>query len=131
MTTPNFKSLTLINGDITYYTPSATTDVVLLPNANNSNHIFKINFISIANIDGSNSYNATVSLYTNGAVSQGGAPSGGSAYAIASTISVPANSTLVLIDKNSSFYLKENMSVIVKTNVASKLTYTISYEDLS
>ena len=77
MSAPNIVNITTMTGKTTYYTPSGTTAVVLLPNAASSNKVFKINQILAANVDGTNAINATVSLYTNGAVAQGGAPLGG------------------------------------------------------
>jgi hypothetical protein len=69
-----------------------------------------------------------VSIYTNGAVAQGNAPSGGTAYPIASTISVPADASLIVVDKTSAIYLMEGSSITVTSGTASGLTYSISYE---
>ena len=131
MAAPNIASLTTITGKTTYYTPSGTTAVVLLPNAAASGKVFKINQIVVANVDGTNAVNATVALYTNGAVAQGSAPSGGTAYPIASTISVPANASLVVADKTTGIYLEEGMSISITSGTASKLTFSISYEEMS
>jgi hypothetical protein len=79
MANPNIVNVTSILGTTTYYTPSGTAAVVLLPNAASSGTVFKINQIVAANVDGTNAVNATVSIYTNGAVAQGSAPSGGTA----------------------------------------------------
>jgi hypothetical protein len=69
-----------------------------------------------------------VSIYTNGAVAQGSAPSGGTAYPIASAISVPANASLIVVDKTSALYLMEGTSITVTSGTASGITYSISYE---
>lgn len=131
MAAPNIASLSTITGKTTYFTPSGTTAVVLLPNAAASGKVFKINQIVVANVDGTNAVNCTVSLYTNGAVAQGSAPSGGTAYPIASTISVPANASLVVADKTTSIYLEEGTSISVTSGTASKLTFSVSYEEMS
>ena len=131
MANPNIASTTAIYGTTTYYTPSGTTPVVLLANAASSGVVYKINQIVAANVDGTNAVNATVSLYTNGAVAQGSAPSGGTAYPIASTISVPANASLIVVDKTTSIYLMEGTSISVTSGTASKITYSISYEAIS
>ena len=131
MANPNIVSVSAIYGNTTYYTPSGTTAVVLLPNAASSGKVFKINQIMVANVDGTNAVNATVSIYTNGAVAQGSAPSGGTAYQIASTIAVPANASLVVSDKTTSFYLQEGTSISITSGVANKLVFTVSYEDIS
>ena len=76
MANPNIVNVTTIYGTTTYYTPSGTSAVVLLPNAASSGKVYKINQIVVANTTGT-AANATVSIYTNGAVAQGSAPSGG------------------------------------------------------
>jgi hypothetical protein len=128
MANPNIVNVTSILGTTTYYTPSGTAAVVLLPNAASSGTVFKINQIVAANVDGTNAVNATVSLYTNGAVAQGSAPSGGTAYPIISTVSVPANASLIVVDKTTAIYLMEGTSISVTSGTASKITYSISYE---
>ena len=128
MAAPNIASLTTITGKTTYYTPTGTTAVVLLPNAAASNNVLKINQIVVANIDGTNAVDATVSIYTNGAVAQGSAPSGGTAFSIASTVSVPADASLIVVDKTTGIYLEEGTSISITSGTASKLTFSISYE---
>jgi hypothetical protein len=131
MANPNIVNVTTIYGNTTYLTPSAVTAVVLLPNAASSGKVYKINQIVATNVNGSAAVNTTVSLYTNGAVSQGSAPSGGTAYPIASTISVPANAALIVTDKTTAIYLQEGTSISVTSGTASGITYSISYEDIS
>jgi hypothetical protein len=82
--------------------------------------LLKINTIIIANIDGTNAATVTMGIIK----------SGGSVVLFASTISVPADATLVLIDKNSSFYLQEGDLIEGGASADSDLTYTISYEEL-
>jgi hypothetical protein len=129
MANPNIAgSSTTIYGVTTYLTPSATTAVVLLPNAASSGQVMKINQIVAANVNGTNAVDTTVSIYTNGAVAQGSAPSSGTAYPIASTISVPADASLIVVDKTSALYLMEGTSITVTSGTASGITYSISYE---
>lgn len=131
MAAPNILGLTTATGKTTYLTPSGTSAVVLLPNAASSGKVFKINQIIAANVNGSAAVNATVSLYTNGAVAQGSAPSSGTAFPIASVVSVPANASLIVADKTTQIYLEENMSITVTSGTASGITYSVSYEELS
>ena len=128
MAAPNIASLTTITGKTTYLTPGGTTALVLLPNAAASNNVLKINQIVVANVDGTNAVDATVSIYTNGAVAQGSAPSGGTAFPIASTVSVPADASLIVVDKTTGLYLEEGTSISVTSGTASKLTFSVSYE---
>lgn len=131
MTAPNLLGLTTGTGKTTYYTPSGTTAVVLLPNASGSGKVFKINQIVAANVNGTSAVDCTVSLYTNGGVAQGSAPSGGTAYPIASTIAVPADASLIISDKTTQIYLEEDRSISVTSGTANGITYTVSYEELS
>lgn len=131
MAAPNIASLTTITGKTTYYTPSGTTAVVLLTNAASSGTVLKVNQLVVANVDGTNAVDATVSIYTNGAVAQGSAPSGGTAYPIASTISVPADASLIVVDKTTGLYLEENTCISITSGTASKLTFSVSYELMS
>ena len=131
MAAPNIVNVATITAKTTYLTPAVTTAVVLLANAASSNHVYKINQIMAANVDGSVAVNATISIYTNGAVAQGSAPSGGTAYPIIYTVSVPAGATLNVIDKTTALYLEEGTSIVVTSGTASKLTFSTSYEDIS
>jgi len=131
MAAPNIASLTTITGKTTYLTPSGTSAVVLLQNAASSNTVLKINQIVAANVNGTSAVDTTVAIYSNGGVAQGSAPSGGTAYPIASTISVPADASLIVADKTTQIYLEENTSIIVTSGTASGITYSISYEIMS
>lgn len=127
MANPNIVNVTSILGTTTYYTPTGTTAVVLVPNAAASGTVFKINQIVVANTTAT-AANATVSIYTNGAVAQGSAPSGGTANPVVSAVSVPANASLIAVDKTTAIYLMEGTSISITSGTASALTYTISYE---
>jgi hypothetical protein len=131
MANPNIAALTTLTGNTTYLTPSGTTAVVLLPNAASSGQVFRINQIVAANVNGTSAVDTTVSIYTNGAVAQGSAPSGGTAYPIASTISVPADASLIIVDKTTALYLMEGTSISVTSGTASGITYSVSYEVIS
>lgn len=131
MASPNIAAVTSIIGTTTYLTPSGTTAVVLLPNAAASGTVFKINQIVAANVNGTSAVDTTVSVYSNGAVAQGSAPSGGTAYPVVSTVSVPADASLIVTDKTTAIYLMEGTSITVTSGTASGITYTISYEVIS
>jgi hypothetical protein len=130
MANPNIVAVTAIYGVTTYLTPGGTTALVLLPNAAASGLVFKINQIVVSNTTAS-AANATVSIYTNGAVAQNGAPSSGTAYPIVSTVSVPANASLIAVDKTTSLYLMEGTSITITSGTTSALTFSISYESIA
>ena len=106
MANPNIVSVASIYGKTVYDTDIATSASSLVNNAASSGKIFKINSLIIANIDGTNDADITVALRN---------AAGGATYStLANTISVPADATLVVISKNTSVYLMEDMSLILQ-----------------
>lgn len=124
MAAPNIVNVASVVGKTTYATPSNTTANVLLANAASSNKVFKINQIVAANIDGTNAVDCTVAINS-------AANGGGTSYAVASTVSVPADASLIVVDKSTAIYLEEDKSIVVTSGTSSKITYTISYEEIS
>jgi hypothetical protein len=120
MANPNIVNVSDIKGKVVQaaLTTTLTTEII---SAVTTGHIFKINSINVANIDGSSA--ADVSVFIT--------KSGGSPIAIANTISVPADSTLVVVDKNNGFYLEEGDNIEAGASANGDLTITISYEDIS
>ena len=130
MANPNIVNVTTILGTTTYFAPTGTTAVVLVPNAAASGLVFKINQIVVANTTAT-AANATVSIYTNGAQAQGSAPSSGTAYPVISTVSVPGNASLIAVDKTTAIYLMEGTSITITSGTANSLTFSISYESIA
>lgn len=124
MAAPNIVNVTTITGKTTYLTPANTTTNVLLANSAASGKVFKINMISAANIDGASNFDATVAINSLAA-------GNGTSYALANTVTVPADSTLIVTDKSLSFYLEEDKSILVTSSTASKITFIVSYEEIS
>jgi hypothetical protein len=120
MANPNIVNVTSILGNSVQaaLTTTLTTEVIAAPA---SGHVYKINSIMVANIDGSSAADASVFI----------TKSGGSPIAIASTISVPADATLSVIDSTNSFYLEEGDNIEAGASAAGDLTITISFEDIS
>jgi len=124
MANPNIVAVTSILGNTTYLTPANTTANVLLSNAASSGDVLKINQIVAANVDGSSAANCTVTVNS-------AAAGGGTAYPIVSTVSVPADASLIVVDKTTAIYLMENQSIVVTSGTANDLAFTISYEAIS
>ena len=124
MANPNIVSVNSIFGNTTGIALTTTLTTVLLANASSSGKVFKIESIMVANVDGTNAADVSIDWNTNA----GGT---GTSYALAATISVPADATLNLVDKNSSFYLMENQSIIGGASADSDLECIISYEEIS
>ena len=124
MANPNIVSVNSIFGNTTGIALTTTLTTVLLANASSSGKVYKIESIMVANVDGTNAADVTVDWNTDA----GGT---GTSFALAATISVPADATLNLVDKNSSFYLMENQSIIGGASANSDLECIISYEEIS
>jgi hypothetical protein len=131
MAAPNILNLTTAIGKTTAFTPTGTTAVVLLPNAASSGKVLKVNSLVVSNLSASASIAATVSYYTNGGVAQGSAPSGGTAFSLATAVVIPSAASLIVIDKTTEYYVEENASLVITSGTASNLTFSVSYEELS
>ena len=117
MANPNIVNVTDIRGKTdTFALTTATVTLVTCA----ANHVYKINSIIVTNIDGTNAADVTIN-YNNGTDTR----------AIGSTISVPADAALNLVDKNSGFYLEENEIISGLASANSDLVCLISYEDIS
>lgn len=124
MANPNIYNVTAMYGNTSATSLSTTNATQLVSNASGSGKVFKINTIIVANIDGTSAADITINLYSAAAL-------GGTATAIASTISVPADSTLIVTDKTTSFYLLEDKSLGATAGTASDLVVTCSWEEIS
>ena len=123
MANPNIVSVASIYGKTVYDTDIAATAASLVVNAASSGKIYKINSLIIANIDGTNSADITVTLRN---------AAGGTTYStIANTVAVPQDATLIIVSKDTSIYLEEDMSLYVLSSAAGDLSATCSYEEIS
>ena len=123
MANPNIVNVATITANSLSVAVS-TNATQLASNAASSNKVFKINTILIANVDGTSAADVTVNIYSAAAL-------GGSATAIASTISVPADASLIVTDKTTAFYLLENQSIGALAIENNDLVATISFEEIS
>jgi hypothetical protein len=124
MANPNIVNVTTILGNSSQIALSSTSATSLVSNAASSGKVYKINSIVVANVDGTNAVDITINIYSQAAL-------GGTAFAIASTISVPADATLIVTDKTTSFYLLENQSIGAIAGVANDLVVTSSWEEIN
>jgi hypothetical protein len=125
MANPNIVNVTTILGNSSQTICTTTSVFSICSNAASSNKVFKINSIVIANVDGTNACDATVNIYSNATAGSG------TAFAIASTISIPADASLIVTDKTTTFYLLENQSIGVIGSIANDLVVTCSWEEIS
>lgn len=127
MAAPNIFAATTVTPHTVTLTPADTSRNALVT-APSTGSAHKINELIVSNIDGTSAYSATVELRL----------ADGTTYrAIASTVSVPANASLVVVDKTTALYLMdtsvtgEASTIYVTSSTASKLTYSCSYETIS
>lgn len=123
MAAPNLINTTTITGKMAYVALSSTSATAVLSNAAASGKVFKVEQLVVSNSSTTTAANITVSYYSAAAL-------GGTAYPIVSTISVPANASLIVMDKTTGIYLEEDKSIGATAGTASVLTVTCAYEEL-
>ena len=127
MANTNIVNVTNILGNTSTNLISSTADpfaTALVNNAASSGKVYKINSIIVANVDGSAAADITIKIFSEDDL-------GGTGTAIASTISVPADASLVVIDKTTSFYLLEDQSIGATASAANDLVVTVSWEEIN
>lgn len=122
MAAPNLIGATTITGKTTGSNLTSTSATTVLNNASGSGKCLKVNTLNVAN------YGASTALIT---ISWNNAANiSGTNFAIVGNVSVPAGSTLNVIDKTSQYYLEENNSLGATAGTANTLIVTCSYEDI-
>ena len=125
MAAPNIVSVSSIIGESQGFELGTTLTTELITVA--SDKLVKINRISVANIDGTNAADVTVAVdkATRTSAATGSSVSGAT-FKIASTVSVPADAVLVLLD--TPIYLEEGDVLEGGASANSDLTLFVSYE---
>lgn len=116
MAEPNLVNVTSIYGKTVGAALGTSANTSILTAA--SNKLIKINSVIVANIDGSNSADVTVQ-HNDGSNNR---------YKIANTINVPADTTLVVVGKDSPIYLQETQILEAWASATSDLHILVSYE---
>jgi hypothetical protein len=124
MAAPNIVNVSTITGISSTTALSTTSQTTLVSNAASSGKVYKINMIQVANVDGTAAADITIDVHS-------AASGGGTAYSLVSTVSVPADASLVVLDKNTSLYLEEDRSITATAGAANDLEVIVSYEEIS
>jgi hypothetical protein len=124
MAAPNMVNVTTITGKTAVASLTTTNATLVVENPASSGKVLKINSLYVSNVDGSVGAGITVSLYSEDNI-------GGTATEICSTVTVPADATLIVIDKDSLIYLEEDKSIGATATAASDLKIVCSYEEIS
>jgi hypothetical protein len=123
MANPNIVNVTVINGNTSTTSLTTTSATSVASNAASSGKVYKIDSIVVANTSAS-AANITINVYSAAAL-------GGTAFPIASTISVPAYASLIVTDKTTAFYLLEDKSIGATAGTATALVVTASWEEIT
>lgn len=117
MAAPNLLSLTTVTAKtaVQQITTSATA---IVTNSAASGKAVKVVALYVSNVNGASAADVTIDVYRSTV-----------AYKVGSTISVPADSTLDMINKV--IYLEEGDSLRLTASVNSYLEAVCSYEELS
>lgn len=118
MTAPNLANPTTVNSKTALDADIAATAATLLTCA--TDHVYRITSLIIANIDGVDNSEITVDIYRSS-----------TAYEIASSIVVPAQSSVVIISKDAGINLEEGDALRLTAEAAGELSAICAYEDIS
>lgn len=124
MANPNIINVAAIYGNNALVSLTSTSATSIVSNAASSGKVFKINSLVVANVDGVVPANITINVYSQAAL-------GGTAYPLVSTVAVPNDASLIVIDKTTSIYLKEDQSIGAVAGTASDLVVTASWEEIN
>jgi hypothetical protein len=116
MAAPNIVNVTTITGKTAVQAVS-TSATNIVENAGSSNTVVKINNLIVSNVNGTSAADITASVYRST-----------TEFKVAHTISVPADATLIVLDKATSIYLEEGDSLRLTASANSFLHAVCSYE---
>jgi len=124
MANPNIVSVATINGfSLGVHLTTSNIDIIDV----SAEHIVKVNFIQVANVDGTNAATCSISVIKENLTPLGivNVDTSGTFF-LAKTVNVPADDILVVIDKP--IYLVETDILRVIGSAASDLDLFVSYE---
>jgi hypothetical protein len=119
MANPNIVEVADIKGKTSVQ--DVSTDITaIVSNDVSSNKVLKINSLVVSNIDGTNVCDVTVDLFRSSV-----------SYKIASTITGPADASLVVISQETAMYLEEGDALRCQASANNDLQAVCSYEEIS
>lgn len=120
MTAPNLAGVSSIRGRVVGVADLGTTSTTLVTCP--TDRVIKLNSIIVANIDGTDSANATVNIMD---------ITDSSEYSLAYQIPVQGQSTLVVLGKETAVYLEEGDELRATASASSKLSVVVSYDEIT
>lgn len=124
MAAPNILNATSIYGRTATAYLSTTSPTEVLSNTDASGKVFKVNSLTVANVDGSNSADVTVAYYSEDNL-------GGTPTDFIQLATVAPGEKLTVIDRNTLVYLEENRSIGATASAGGDLKIIVSYEEIS
>lgn len=125
MAAPNIVGPTSILGKTAVLSSvTGATGTVLLNNAASSGKVLQVTAIYVSNVDGTNLCDVTVRLHDQD-------DGGGTGRALCSTVTVPADATLMVVTKDTGFWLEEDRSIVVTPSASNDLEFVCSYLEIS
>lgn len=123
MAAPNIIAATSVLGKTATVNLTTTSATEVVSNAAASGKVLKVNTLIVANVDGTNAADITVSVYSEDNI-------GGTATEIIQLKSVAAKSNYVVLDKNTPLYLEEDRSIGATASASNDLKVIVSYEEI-
>ena len=120
MANPNIVNVSTIYGNTAVLAVTTVASNVV-QNPSSSSSVYKLNALTICNVNATPAA-AAITVELNQA---------GTNTALAKNVTVPANSSLVIIGKDSMMYLLENNSIQLTASGNGSLTAVASYEQIS
>lgn len=119
----NIVSVASILAGTTASLPANTTAFYIITNAASSGTVVKVNNVVISNTSNGAAF---ANVFFNSA-----AVGAGTNIPVIQSVSIPANASLIAIDKSTSIYLTENTSLVVQSATSNALAFSTSFETLS
>lgn len=123
MANPNIINVASIYVSTEYLKPTGTSATAWTGLTPSSGSVTKVDSIAATNVTSSA---ATITLSINSAT--GG---GGTAYRIAYQISVPGNTSLIIVDKSNPIYVGEGQSIVATSGTSNAIELVASIEVLT
>jgi hypothetical protein len=118
MAAPNILNISTITSKTALASLTTVTSSIII-NSSGSNSVLKLNNILLTNYSTS-AVTATISISRSS-----------NSYILGGNIAIPANSTLVLLGKDTSIYIEEGDIVQANTSANSSVNMTASYDIIS
>ena len=124
MTAPNIINVTSIFGK-TVTNAVTTSWSTLVDNPPNSNKVLKINTLYVANINGNASADISIALSIDTTITPL------ILRQLARTVTVPADTTVLVLGRDGPIYLEECMRLVVTGSIVNYLDVICSYEEIT